>query len=264
MRVYDTPGGRVQAVRGADLLVRAGRSVAIVGPSGSGKSSLLRMIAGLDEPTAGEVLINGIVVGSSSRRRRRQMRASAVRHVYQRPSDNLLAHLTMRQQLNRTARSHAQSAADVDEILTRLGLRHREHHLPTQLSGGEQQRFAFARSAVSRPSIIIADEPTAELDSENTGRVLDAIDALTDNGISVLLATHDPQVLDHIDEVVLLRDGAIASVTDRRGELAVIDEAGRLPLPAAARLAFSQRRVRTAWDPVTETLTVTRPNDETP
>ena len=259
VRVYDSPTGRVQAVRGADLAIARGRAVAIVGPSGSGKSSLLRMISGLDEPTAGEVFIDDVNFTKLSPRRRRVARAQLLSHVYQRPSDNLLEHLTVREQVDRVARQRGATAHDVDELLHALDLAERADHRPHQLSGGEQQRVAFARAAVGDPALIIADEPTAELDAVNTERVLAAVDEMAARGITVLLATHDPIVLAHIDEIVLLRDGAIASVTDRTGEFAVIDGAGRLQLPLPARAAFVDGRVRLRWDDEDERLVVERP-----
>ncbi len=259
VRVYDSPTGRVQAVRGADLSIGRGRAVAIVGPSGSGKSSLLRMISGLDEPTAGEVFIDDVNVTKLSPRRRRATRARLLSHVYQRPSDNLLEHLTIREQVARVARHRGATADAVANLLDDLDLADRANHRPHQLSGGEQQRAAFARAAVGDPALIIADEPTAELDAVNTERVLAAVDSMTARGITVLLATHDPIVLAHIDEIVLLRDGAIASVTDRTGEFAVIDGAGRLQLPLEARAAFADGRVRVRWDEESARLEVERP-----
>jgi len=259
VQVYDSPSGRVQAVRGADLSIGRGKAVAVVGPSGSGKSSLLRLVSGLDEPTAGEVLVDGIDIFELSARRRRIARARLLSHVYQRPSDNLLAHLTVREQVQRVARRRKVDDAQSDDVIARLGLADRADHLPGQLSGGEQQRAAFARAAVGEPSVVIADEPTAELDAANTARVLGAIDALTERGITVLIATHDPLVLAHIDEVVLLRDGAIASVTDASGELAVIDRTGRLQLPLEVRDAFAGGRARVQWDAERSVLTVEQP-----
>lgn len=259
VRVYDSPSGRVQAVRGADLAIARGKAVAVVGPSGSGKSSLLRLVSGLDEPTAGEVLVGGVDIFKLSARRRRLARSRLLSHVYQRPSDNLLEHLTVREQVERVARRRGSDAAQCEVLLHQLGLADRTSHLPGQLSGGEQQRAAFARAAIGDPAVVIADEPTAELDGANTARVLSAIDTLTDRGITVLLATHDPLVLGHVDEVVLLTDGAIASVTDASGELGVIDRTGRLQLPAAVRDAFGGGRVRMRWDEERETLTVEQP-----
>jgi ABC-type lipoprotein export system ATPase subunit len=259
LRVYETPTGRVQAVRGVDLRIEAGRSVAVVGPSGSGKSSLLRMIGGLDEPSAGEVRIAGVNLVELSPRARRRIRATLLAHVYQRPSDNLLAHLDVDQQVRRVAARRGAAGADVDRLLTRLGLEERRHHRPAELSGGEQQRVAFARGAIGRPALIIADEPTAELDTSSADRVLDVIGDLAADGITVLVATHDERVMSRCDRIVLLRDGAVASVTDEAGELAVIDGAGRLQLPADVREHFPDDRARLRWDADARRLIVERP-----
>lgn len=248
LRVYDTPTGRVQAVKGIDLTIERGISVAFVGPSGSGKSSLLRMLVGIDEPTAGDVVIDGISLARLGTRRRRRTLSRIVSHVYQRPSDNLLDDLPVRQQLERVVRRRGGSIEFVDAMLERLGLTDRADHLPDELSGGEQQRVAFARGAVGRPAVIVADEPTAELDTRSTERVLDAIDDIVADGLTVVLATHDAQVLERAGQVVQLDDGAITSVRDGTGELAVIDRSGRLQLPADVRDRYPDRRARLAVD----------------
>lgn len=259
LRVFESATGRVQAVRGVDLTIESGRSVAVVGPSGSGKSSLLRMIAALDEPSAGDVLIDGVDLVRASRRRRRQLRARLLSHVHQRPLDNLLPHLTSFQQVMHVAVRRGASADDAWQLLVDLGLAERADHRPDQLSGGEQQRLAFARAAIGAPAVIVADEPTAELDTASTDRVMDAVTDLTGRGITVLLATHDQRVLRRVDEVVSLRDGSIASVTAEGSELAVIDHAGRIQLPPEAREAFAERRARVSWDDERGRLTVERP-----
>lgn len=259
LRVFESATGRVQAVRGVDLTIDAGRSVAVVGPSGSGKSSLLRLIGGLDEPTAGDVSIKGVNLVRLTGRARRRMRARLLAHVHQRPMDNLLGHLTALEQVVRVAERRGAGEGESVRMLETLGLADRADHLPDQLSGGEQQRLAFARGAVGRPAVIIADEPTAELDTVSTDRVLDAIERLSGQGITVLVATHDQRVLERVDEVVMLRDGSVASITDAGTELAVIDHAGRIQLPPDVRQHFPDRRARISWDPERRTLTVEEP-----
>ncbi len=259
LRVYESATGRVQAVRGVDLTIDAGRSVAVVGPSGSGKSSLLRMIGGLDEPTAGDVSIDGVNLVRLSGGARRRIRARLVGHVHQRPTDNLLGHLTAIDQVVRVAHRRGVGIDEAKEMLSTLGLGHRADHLPDELSGGEQQRLAFARGAVGSPAVIIADEPTAELDTASTDRVLDAIQRLAGGGITVLVATHDPRVLDRVDQIVTLRDGSIASVCEAGTELAVIDHAGRIQLPPEVRAHFPDRRANVHWDAEHHTFTVKEP-----
>lgn len=259
LRVYESASGRVQAVRGVDLTIDAGRSVAVVGPSGSGKTSLLRMIGGLDAPTAGDVAIDGVNLVRLSRSARRKMRARLLAQVHQRPMDNLLGHLTALEQVVRVAERRGVGRDESTAMLDALGLADRADHLPHQMSGGEQQRLAFARGAVGAPAVIIADEPTAELDTVNTDRVLDAIERLSRGGITVLMATHDQRVLERVDEVVTLRDGSIASVTSAGSELAVIDHAGRIQLPPEVREHFPDRRARISWDAERRTFTVEEP-----
>ena len=259
LRVFESASGRVQAVRGVDLSIESGRTAAVVGPSGSGKTSLLRMIGGLDEPSAGDVLIDGVNLARLSRGARRRMRARLIANVHQRPTDNLLSHLTALDQVMHVARRRGTGLTESLAMLDELGLGDRVNHLPDQMSGGEQQRLAFARGAVGAPAVIVADEPTAELDTKSTDRVLDAIEHLSIDGITVLVATHDPRVLDRVDEVIMLRDGSIASVTDSGTELAVIDHAGRIQLPPDVREHFPDRRARTSWDPERRIFTVEEP-----
>ena len=247
VRFYDTPSGRVQAVRGVDIELWPGSRVAVVGPSGSGKSSLLRMLAALDRPTAGVVLLDGIDVWGLSETARRRHRARVLSHVYQRPGDNLFAHLPAALQLARVAPDGAVGDAAVDEWLDLLGLAHRRDHLPDAMSGGERQRLAFARAAVAGHRVVIADEPTSQLDRSSADSVMRAVGQLADRGVTVLFATHDRRVLERVDEVIALRDGAVASVTTAGSELAVIDRSGRLQLPPELLDRFPGRRARLVW-----------------
>ena len=248
VKVYDSPTGRVQAVRGVDLDIGRGQVVAVVGPSGSGKSSLLRMLAGLDHPTAGRVTVDGTDLHSLRPGRRARARARLLTHVYQRPSDNLLSHLTAHQQLLRLARNGSASSVPVARALDLLELAHRRDHTPSTMSGGEQQRLAFARAVVAGHRLVIADEPTAQLDGDSVEAVLLTIFTLAEHGITVLVATHDRRVIERMHEVVLLRDGAVASITAGGSELAVIDRAGRLQLPPSVQEHFPGRRARLSWD----------------
>ncbi len=246
VRFYDTPSGRVQAVRGVDIELAAGVTAAVVGPSGSGKSSLLRMLAGLDRPTAGTVLVEGIDLWQLSDRARARCRARLLTHVFQRPSDNLFGHLTARMQLARLVRGPGDGV--VADWLARLGLSHRADHTPADMSGGERQRLAFARAAVAGHQLVIADEPTSQLDSVSAQGVMAAVDELSSAGVTVLFATHDRRVLDHVEQIIALRDGAVATVTSAGTELAVIDRSGRLQLPPELQSRFPERRVRLVWD----------------
>ena len=255
VKVYEAALGRVQAVRGVDLAIASGVRVAVVGPSGSGKSSLLRMLAGLDRPTAGFVRIGGIDLHELRPGRRARERARLVTHVHQRPSDNLLGHLTAIEQLERLTRRREVAS----DALATLGIEDRSGHFPTELSGGEQQRLAFARALVTGSPVVIADEPTATLDSASAAAVLDAIDVLAVRGVTVVIATHDPRVLPRTDEIVALRDGALASITSGATEMAVIDGSGRIQLPPALRERFPDDRAVLGWDDEGGQMTVTPP-----
>jgi putative ABC transport system ATP-binding protein len=194
----------------------AGALVAVAGPSGSGKSSLLRLIAGMDRPTSGIVEISGLPVGGASSRRRRALRRRAVGYVFQRPSDNFLSHLTVREHLARVG--HDGRAA---EILDALGIAGRADHLPSALSGGEQQRAAFAQALVGGASIVVADEPTAELDTASGDAVLGSIRELCARGVTFVLATHDPAVMRRADVVVRLDHGEVVDARRRPPSAAV-------------------------------------------
>ncbi|MGF1668313.1 MAG: ABC transporter ATP-binding protein [Acidimicrobiia bacterium] len=259
VKVYDSPTGRVQAVRGVDLEIEAGSLSAVVGPSGSGKSSLLRMLAGLDRPTAGLVTVDGIDLNALRPGRRARTRAGLLTHVHQNPTDNLLSHLTAGQQLWRIARPRSDAGRVTSEALEALGLASRRDHTPSELSGGECQRLAFARAAVAGHRLVIADEPTAQLEGSSTTATLAAMSHLTAQGVTVLVATHDPRLLAQVDQVVTLRDGAVASVSSAGTELAVIDGSGRLQLPPDIRQRFPERRARVSWDEGAGHMVVERP-----
>lgn len=244
VRFYESPAGRVQAVRGVDLELERGQIAAVVGPSGCGKSSLLRMLAGLEEPTAGTVVVGGIDLYRLGARARARLRSHSILHVYQRALDNLLEHLTVEQQLARLVDHQHDVPAVVDAALERLGLSEVRQALPAHLAGGAQQRLALARALVAGHRIVVADEPTSQLDTANAETVLDALRSLADGGATVVLATHDHRLLARVDQVITMRDGAVASVTQAGSELAVIDRSGRLQLPPDLRSAFPDRRAR--------------------
>lgn len=247
VKIYTSAAGRVQALRGVDLTIERGELVALVGPSGSGKSSLLRIVAGLDEASAGTVSVDGVDFARVPRNRRRAVRSRLLSHVYQQPSDNLLEHLTAIEQVERVATRRGAGPGAAGEALDRVGLSHRHRHRPDELSGGEQQRLAFARAVVGRPALVIADEPTAELDTATTSTILDLIAELNAAGTTILLATHDPVALERIDHVVTLRDGAVAGVRRDGTERAVIDSIGRLQLPPEARRHFPDASAGIGW-----------------
>ena len=211
VKEYVTATGTVRALKGVDAVFPAGRVTAVVGPSGSGKSSLLRILACVDRPTAGSVRVGGVDVAALGARGRRRVRRRQVGYVFQRPSDNLLPYLTAREQLDLAARLRGgQRAGEAERLLAALGLEHRAGHRPEQLSGGEQQRLAFAAAVIGGPALVVADEPTAELDSEAGERLMRAVLGLREQGTSLVLSSHDPVVTGAVDGILRLHDGEVA------------------------------------------------------
>lgn len=241
------------------MVVPEGEVTAVVGPSGSGKSSLLRMISGLDRPTAGDVVIGGVSLGALSERRLRRVRHALVSNIYQRPGDNLLPNHTAIEQVRRVAIRRRVEPSEADAMLDRVGLSGRRDHRPDEMSGGEQQRLAFARGAVGSPTVVIADEPTAELDSHSGANVIDTMRELAGLGTTIVVASHDPAVMRGADHIVMLRDGALASVTSRDEELAVIDQSGRIQLPPHVRSWFPTDRAVLHVDEENHRLWIERP-----
>ena len=210
-KTYRRGAERVHAVAGIDLALFPGELVALVGPSGSGKSSLLRILACVDRPTGGSVRVGDLDVAALGARGRRRVRRRQIGYVFQRPSDNLLPYLTAREQLDLAARLRGgQRAGEAERLLAALGLEHRAGHRPEQLSGGEQQRLAFAAAVIGGPALVVADEPTAELDSEAGERLMRAVLGLREQGTSLVLSSHDPVVTGAVDGVVRLHDGEVS------------------------------------------------------
>ena len=200
----------VQALRGVDLNVQRGEFLAVIGPSGSGKSTLFHILGGLAPPSAGEVLIDGVNLRNLSENERTELRQRKVGFVFQKY--NLLPTLTARDNI-----AIAQSLSGIsaqppgfDNILQLLGIRHRLDHKPRALSGGEQQRVAIARALVNQPAILLADEPTGNLDTANSNAVLEIMRDLNKRtGQTILMITHNPEAAAFADRIVAMRDGRI-------------------------------------------------------
>ncbi len=210
-KVYRTADEEVLALTDVNKDFPVARVTSIVGPSGSGKSSLLRILACVDRPTEGSVLIAGKEVAGLGPRGRRALRRRSVAYVFQNPIDNLVEYLTVTDQLKLAARLRGQrpTAAEMERLLATLGLEQRATHKPVQLSGGEQQRVAVACAVIGHPAIVVADEPTAELDSASAHRVLQAVHDLRDEGVAFILSSHDPAVLEASDHVLRLEHGRV-------------------------------------------------------
>jgi ABC-type lipoprotein export system ATPase subunit len=208
VKTYRTATGQVRALRGVSASFPAAALVVVAGPSGSGKSSLLRLIAGMDRPTSGSVAVHGLAIGTASSHRRRRLRRDTVGYVFQRPSDNFLPHLTVGEHLSRVARD-----GHVREVVAELGIEDRIDHLPAELSGGEQQRAAFAQALVSGAGVVVADEPTAELDTASADHVLEAIRSLRQRGVTFVVATHDAAVMRVADVLLRLDHGEVVDTS---------------------------------------------------
>jgi putative ABC transport system ATP-binding protein len=230
VKIYRTATGDVHALKGVDAAFPAGTVTAVVGPSGSGKSSLLRILAAVDRPTAGSLRIGEVTVSALGRSPLRRIRRRLVGFVFQRPAHNLIPYL-----------SGERDASKVDELLDVLAMTPRRDHHPHQLSGGEQQRVGFAQAVIGAPALVVADEPTAELDSKTGERLLETVSALTERGTSFVISTHDPRVVETAGRTLHLRHGALEAETEER-TLSVIDEAGRIQLPPRALTLFRDRR----------------------
>lgn len=201
-----------RALRGIDLAVNSGEFTALVGPSGSGKTTLLQLLGCLDLPTSGRVIINGTDVTQLNRNQRADLRKATLGFVFQFFAliPTLTAYENVEMPLLLLGKNSQERRQRVTELLEAVDLSERAHHRPDQLSGGEQQRVAVARALATRPVMILADEPTANLDTENGRQVMEIMKKLNEEtGTTFVFATHDPRVIGYASRVVTLRDGKI-------------------------------------------------------
>jgi putative ABC transport system ATP-binding protein len=211
-RIFKIGEVETKALRGVNLSIENGEFTALVGPSGSGKTTLLQLIGLLDKPTTGSVFINGQDATNLNRNQRAELRKNAIGFVFQ--FFALIPTLTAYENIEMPLLLNGTKAADrkkrVNEMLEAVGLSDRAHHRPDQLSGGQQQRVAVARALATHPKLILADEPTANLDTENGKQVMDIMQRLNkETGVTFVFATHDPRVIKYAQRVVTLRDGLI-------------------------------------------------------
>ncbi|MEE1940808.1 ATP-binding cassette domain-containing protein [Streptomyces sp. TRM 70361] len=263
VRIFTASGVEVQALQGLDLVVRTGELTALVGASGSGKSTLLNVLAGLDVPSAGTASVAGFDLTAMDAAARLRYRREVVGFVWQQAARNLLPFLTAAQNVALPMRlgggriRRRQRAARVRDLLDLLGVGHCHDRVPHRMSGGERQRTAVAVALANAPALLLADEPTGELDSRAAEEVLTALRTVNEElGTTVLIVTHDAAVASAVRRTVAIRDGRTSSEVLRRAtrdgkgaetvvtqEYVTVDRAGRLQLPAefAEKLAIRDR-----------------------
>ena len=209
-RRYGEGDTAVQALRGVDLDVRSRELVAVMGPSGSGKSTLMHLLAGLDQPTSGTVAIDGVEIGGLDDGQLTRLRREHIGFIFQ--FFNLLPMLDVQENivLPLAIAGEKPEQAWLDELLDTVGLQQRRSHRPSELSGGEQQRVAIARALISRPTILLADEPTGNLDSKTGGEILQLMRASVDSyGQTTVMVTHDPRAASIADRILFIADGLL-------------------------------------------------------
>jgi ABC-type lipoprotein export system ATPase subunit len=262
VKIYRVAELEVFALQGLDLQVAQGEMLAIVGASGSGKSSLLNILGGLDRPTAGRVLVNGQDLFKMRDSRLDEYRRHQVGFIWQQGSRNLVPYLTAAENIALPMRLAGQPAAAAqeraNELLEVVGLVDRRNHTLSQMSGGEQQRVAIAVALINHPPLLLADEPTGELDSATAKTIYAAFHNISQRfGFTTIIVSHDPGIAHQVDRVVAVRDGKLASESVRAErsaagsgeteiiEVAVLDSAGRVQLPREYLAAHGMnRRVR--------------------
>jgi ABC-type lipoprotein export system ATPase subunit len=269
VRIFTAQGVEVQALQGLELRMVTGEMVALIGASGSGKSTLLGILAGLDKPTAGSARVAGHDLVTMRSAERLRYRRSSVGFVWQQSARNLLPYLSARENIAMVhemagvvPRGERKSLAD--ELLAQLGAAEFADKRPAQLSGGQRQRVAIAVALANRPRVLLADEPTGELDDQTSAEVLAAMEVVNrERGVTTLIVTHDAGVTEHVERTVRIRDGRTSTETLRSRstgedgvavrtarEYAVLDRAGRMQLPADFVSALDLReRVRLSLEP---------------
>ena len=210
-KIYRVEGIETKALNGVNLKVRRGEFISIVGPSGSGKSTLLNMLGALDKPTEGKVLIDGIDITQLSDSKRAELRNKKIGFVFQ--SYNLIPRIDVLKNVELPLILRGVEPAERKrkalEVLNEVGLASKAHNKPTQLSGGEQQRVAIARALVTDPSLILADEPTGNLDSKTGKTIIELFKILNKKGRTIIVVTHNMEVARETDRIIYLRDGKI-------------------------------------------------------
>jgi putative ABC transport system ATP-binding protein len=222
VKTFSLDGTTINAVDGVSFQVKSGEFVALVGPSGSGKTTMLSILAALLTPTSGQVLIDGKDLAQMNEKQRVKLRREKIGFTFQ--SNNLIPYLSAREnvefmlrlnsKLNRAGRLRS------DELLARLGLADRLHNLPAQMSGGQQQRVAIARALIHNPAVVLADEPTASLDTERAFQVVETFAHLIhENDRAGIMVTHDLRMCQYVDRVLQMQDGKLVRVYETKDEI---------------------------------------------
>jgi len=211
IKTYEQPGVPIAALRGINLTVQPGEFVVLMGPSGCGKSTLLHLLGGLDQPTSGEIQFTGRRVDELTETEWAVLRRRRIGFMFQ--AFNLINNLTVSDNVELPALIAGYKLREVHarrkDLLNRLGLTEKADSVPTHLSGGQQQRVALARALINQPDLLLADEPTGNLDSQNTHEVLELLREANRAGQTIVLVTHDPQVAQTASRIVRMRDGVI-------------------------------------------------------
>jgi putative ABC transport system ATP-binding protein len=249
VQIYHAASGDVHALRGIDADFMPGSVTAVVGPSGSGKTTLMRILSLMERPTGGDVTITGVETQSASAGEIRHLRRSVLAIVGQRATHNLYPHLTVAEHVLLGARQRDADVAAVDAAIDAVRLDARRDARPGSLSGGEQQRLAVAMATVGDPRVVLADEPTAELDPATAIEVITLLRASAAGGAAVVVNTHDHAVAEAADRVLALHHGTLHS--ERRegtATVAVIDSVGRVQLPNDFLAAFPELRAEIRYE----------------
>lgn len=229
IKTFSLDGGKINAVDDVSFKVHSGEFVALVGPSGSGKTTMLSILAALLTPTEGQVLIDGQDLSRMSEKKRVVLRREKIGFTFQ--ANNLIPYLTAKEnvefmlRLNRKADRAGRVRSQ--ELLARLGLGDRLHNLPAQMSGGQQQRVAIARALIHNPTVVLADEPTASLDTERAYQVVETFaNLIHENQRAGIMVTHDLRMCQYVDRVLQMRDGKLVQVYETKDEIMALARGG--------------------------------------
>lgn len=222
VKSFSLDGATINAVDNVSFQVKSGEFVALVGPSGSGKTTMLSILAALLTPTSGQVLVDGVDLAKMNEKQRVKLRREKIGFTFQ--ANNLIPYLSARENVEFMLRLNAKldhaSRLRSDELLARLGLSERLHNLPAQMSGGQQQRVAIARALIHNPAVVLADEPTASLDTERAFQVVETFaNLIHENNRAGIIVTHDLRMVQFVDRVLQMQDGKLVRVYEDKKEI---------------------------------------------